>query len=142
MRISYINTYIKALLEIEAEGYFVERLINLCKINNIKIWDIEYINNGKITFKMASKEFKKIKPYIKKSRCKVRIKSKKGIYFDLFRYRKRRLVVYMTVILLMLFLVFSSFVWKINITGNEKIAVENIKDEVVALVNKMLAQYK
>lgn len=128
MRISYINTYIKALLEIEAEGYFVERLINLCKINNIKIWDIEYINNGKITFKMSSKEFKKLKPYIKKSRCKVRIKSKKGIYFDLFRYRKRRLVIYMTAILLILFLAFSSFIWKIEITGNEKIAVEKIQE--------------
>jgi hypothetical protein len=49
MKISNFNEYIKALIEVEAEGYFVERLINLCKINNIKIWDIVYVNTGKMS---------------------------------------------------------------------------------------------
>ena len=60
MKISKLNTYIKAVVEVEAEGYFVERLINLCKINNVKIWDIEYINSGKILFKVSSKKIKTV----------------------------------------------------------------------------------
>lgn len=127
MKISYINTYIKALIEVEAEGYFVERLINLCKINNVNIWDIEFVSDGKINFKMASKDFKKLKPYIKKSRCKVKIKSKKGIYFSFFRYRKRRLAVYLAGMLLILFFVFSSFIWNIEVVGNNNIDVQTIR---------------
>lgn len=127
MKISYINTYLKSLIEVEVEGYFVERLINLCRFNNIKIWDIEYVDNGKITFKMASSEFKKLKPYIKKSKCKVKIKSKSGIYFNLFRYRKRRIIVYLTILLFISFLTFSNFIWKIEIIGNEKVKKETIE---------------
>ena len=44
MNVSNISTYVKAVIEVEAEGFFVERLINLCRINNIKIWNITYIN--------------------------------------------------------------------------------------------------
>lgn len=127
MKISYINTYLKSLIEVEAEGYFVERLINLCRFNNIKIWDIEYIDNGKIKFKMSSKEFKKLKPYIKKSKCKVKIKSKNGIYFNFFRYRKRRIIIYLTILLLISFLVFSNFIWNIEIIGNKKIKKEIVE---------------
>lgn len=128
MKLRYINTYVKALLDVEAEGFFVERLINLCKINNIKIWDIVYINTGKITFKMASKDYKKLKPYIKRSKCKVRIKTKRGIYFDLFRYRKRRLFIYLVAFLLVLFFVASNFVWKIEVTGNKIISTDRINE--------------
>lgn len=128
MKLSYINTYVKALLDVEAEGFFVERLINLCKINNIKIWDIVYVNTGKITFKMASKDYKKLKPYIKKSKCKVKIKSKRGIYFDLFRYRKRRLFIYLVAFLLMLFFVASNFVWKIEVIGNKIVSTDTINE--------------
>jgi len=128
MKISNFNEYIKALIEVEVEGFFVERFINLCKINNIKIWDIVYINTGKISFKMASKEFKKIKPYVKRSKCRVKIKTKKGIYFDFFRYRKRRILLYLTIILFIIFTACSSFIWNIEIVGNEKIKTETISE--------------
>lgn len=121
MNVSNFSTYLKAVVEVEAEGYFVERLINLCKINNIKIWNINYINEGRIRFSVAPKEFKKIKKYVKKSKCKVKIVNKKGIYFDLFRYRKRRLVAYLIGVLLIVIFVMSNFIWTINITGTENI---------------------
>ncbi len=129
MNVSNIGTYIKALIEVEAEGFFVERLINLCKINNIKIWNITYINEGRIRFEISPKEFKKLKPYVKKSKCKIKIKKKKGMYFDLFRYRKRKLVIYLVLAVLLFSFVMSNFIWKVNITGNEK--VETLKIQKV-----------
>ena len=127
MRISNFSTYIKAVIEVEAEGFFVERLINLCKINNIKIWDITYLTSGKIKFLISPKEFKKLKPYVKKSKCKIKIVSKKGIYFNLFRYRKRRIVIYLTILIFLCMLLASSFVWRINICGNSKISTEELQ---------------
>ena len=127
MNVSNIGTYIKALIEVEAEGFFVERLINLCKINNIKIWNITYINEGRIRFEISPKEFKKLKPYVKKSKCKIKIKKKKGMYFDFFRYRKRKLVIYLVLAVLLFSFVMSNFIWKVNITGNEKIETSKIQ---------------
>ena len=127
MNVSNISTYIKALIEVEAEGFFVERLINLCKINNIKIWNINYINEGRIRFEISPKEFKKLKPYVKKSKCKIRIVKKKGIYFDLFKYRKRKLVIYLVLTVIVLSFIMSNFIWKVNITGNEKVETSKIQ---------------
>ncbi len=127
MKVSNVGTYIKALIEVEAEGFFVERLINLCKINNIKIWNITYINEGRIQFYISPKEFKKLKPYVKKSKCKVKIVKKKGMYFDLFRYRKRKIVIYLVLAVLVLSFAMSSFIWKVNITGNEKVETSKIQ---------------
>ena len=40
------------VVTIQIEGFFTERFINLCKINNIKIWDIRNIVKGVIRFKI------------------------------------------------------------------------------------------
>lgn len=127
MNVSNFTTYVKAIVEVEVQGFFVERLINLAKINGIKIWDIKYINQGTIRFNISPKEFKKLKPYIKRSKCKIKIINKKGIYFDLFKYRKRKLVVYLVLALVILSFAMSSFIWNINITGNEQITTETVQ---------------
>ena len=133
MKISNFSTYLKALVQVEAEGFFVERLINLCRTNNIKIWDITYINEGKIRFSISPKEFKKIKVYVKKSKCKIKVVNKKGIYFNMFKYRKRRMAIYVCVGLLLSVFIFSSFIWKINIIAEGAInesAVEELLYEL------------
>ena len=127
MNVSKLSTYVKAVIEVEAEGFFVERLINLCRINNIKIWNITYITEGRIRFSLSPKEFKKIKPFVKKSKCKIKIIKKKGIYFDMFRYRKRKLALALVLAVILFAFVMSNFIWKINITGNEKIKTEVIE---------------
>ena len=115
MKISKLDKYLKAVIVVKAEGYFVERLINLCKINNINVWNIKYITDGIITFYISPKEFRKIKPYVKKSKCKIKIINKKGIYFDMFKYRKRRLAMYFLIFIFILVIVLTTFIWKINI---------------------------
>jgi len=132
MKISNIGTYVKAIIEVEAQGFFVERLINLCKINNIKIWKITYINDGRIRFCIAPKHFKKLKQYAKKSKCKIKIIKKKGIYFDMFRYRKRKIALVMALSILLISFVMSNFIWNVKISGNEEIqtvTIENLLKE-------------
>lgn len=128
MNLSNFSTYIKAVIEVEAEGFFVERLINLCKINNIKIWNIIYINSGRIRFSVSPKEFKKLRPYVKKSKCKLKIIKKKGIYFDMFRYRKRKIALALVLSLVVFSFIMSSFIWNVKISGNEKIETAKIEN--------------
>ena len=128
MNVSNIATYVKAIVEVEAEGFFVERLINLCRLNNIKVWNIKYINEGRIRFCISPKDFKRIKPYVKKSKCKVKIKDKKGIYFNMFRYRKRKIVIYLILSVLLISFAMSNFIWNINISGNEKVDTKRVEE--------------
>ena len=81
---------ISGTVEVEVQGFFTERYINLCKINNINIWNIKTIGGGIVRFSIAIKDFKKLRKISKKTKCKVKILKKEGIYFKLFKYRKRR----------------------------------------------------
>lgn len=126
MKISKIFTYFKATIIVEVEGFFIERFINLCKINNINIWDIMYINSGRIKFCTEPKEYKKLKVFLNKTKCKSKIVNKKGIYFELFRYRKRRNFIILSILGLIMWISLSTFIWKIEINGNQKVTDNEI----------------
>lgn len=117
---------INGTIEVQIEGFFTERFINLCKINNIKIWDIKNVVNGMVRFKIAIKQFKLLKKIAKKTRCKVKIISKKGIYFKLFKLRKRKFAIALLILFLVISIFSTKFVWKIDVIGNTYIPTEKI----------------
>lgn len=118
------------VVTVQIEGFFTERFINLCKINNIKIWDVRNILKGVMRFKINIKDFKKLRKISKKTKCKVLIKEKKGVYFTLFKYRKRKIVFVLLFLVLIFSISFSTFVWNIEVIGNETISKEEIIDNL------------
>lgn len=112
----------KSTIEVEIEGYFVERYINLCRSSNIEIWDIKQLTAGKIRFTSYAKNLKKMKSIVRKSKCRLKVLKKNGIYFKLFKYRKRRIAMYIFVGLCVGIYVFSKFIWKVNVEGNTNIS--------------------
>ncbi|MDO4282041.1 MAG: sporulation protein YqfD [Clostridia bacterium] len=118
--------HVRGIVIVQIEGYFTERFINLCKINNVKIWDIRNIVNGMIRFKIDISEFKKLKPIAKKTKCSVKIKEKEGLYFTFHKYRKRKIFLILTLVLLIVSIIFSTFIWNIEITGNTYISKEEL----------------
>ena len=118
----------KGTIIVEIEGFFIERFLNLCKIQNIDIHDIKYITAGLINFKTSSVNFSYIKKVANKTKCKVKIKKKKGIYFVLSRYKKRRAFFYLFLFIIIALIIMSTYVFRINITGNEKITDKQILD--------------
>lgn len=114
------------IITVQIEGFFTERFINLCRINNIKIWEIRNIVKGVIRFKMNIADFKKLRSITKKTKCKVSIKEKKGLYFTLFKYRKRKLVFVFLFLIIIFSIAFSTFIWNIDVVGNERISKDVI----------------
>lgn len=117
---------ISGTIEVEIEGFFTERYINLCKINNINIWNIKTIGGGIVRFNIAIKDFKKLKSITRKTKCKVKILSKKGVYFKLFKYRKRRFAIVLVLSFILLCIASTSFIWNVEIIGNKYIPTEQI----------------
>lgn len=114
------------IVTVQIEGFFTERFINLCKINNIKIWNIRNIVKGVIRFKINIVDFKKLKKISKKTKCKVIIKEKKGLYFTYFKYRKRKLIFILIFLIILFSISFSMFIWDIDVIGNENIQNDQI----------------
>ncbi len=117
--------------EVEIEGFFTERVINLCKFQNIKIWDIKNITSGIVRFTISIKDIKKIKQVVKKSKCSLKVIKKKGMYFKAFRYRKRKLLIPLIIIIIIGINIFNKMIWNIKISGNEEISSEHILEKAI-----------
>lgn len=107
-------------------GRQVGRFLNLCVKGNIKIWQVRPEKEDAYSFYMKYSDVWKIKPFLRKTRCKIRINEKKGLPFGLFRYRKRILFPIAFLMVVFLFGYCSQFVWRIELIGNESISEEEI----------------
>lgn len=108
------------------EGYFVERFINLCKTNSIEIWNIKNVNGANIQFEIEISNYKKLKKIARTTKCKIKVLHKKGVYFFLHRYRKRKAFLYTFGISMIIIFYLSTLIWNIEIKGLEKVKREDV----------------
>ena len=72
-------------MKIMVEGYSPERFLNLCNANSIVIWGVE--NRGEsYQLYVAAKDFKKLRPFVRKTGTKISILEKQGVPFFLYKF--------------------------------------------------------
>ena len=79
MFIKVLLSYLIGYVRIIVEGYYIERFINICTNNKITIWNLKRDKNVKLELNVRIQDFKEILKIAKKTKCKTKIKSKKGI---------------------------------------------------------------
>ena len=104
-------------LRIQITGFSTERFLNLCCANRLDLWDIKPEKHGVSCF-IAVKDFRKIRPLVRKAIVQVRIKERSGVPFILYRNRKRKGLVAGFAGFFVLLYVLSLFVWNISFEGN------------------------
>lgn len=112
--------YFKGYVIIEITGFSIERFLNLSLHKGINISDLTETKNGVIC-KIKIKDFKKLKSISKKTGCKFKISSKHGIPFFIFKNRKKKVYLIGSFIFIMLIYFMSSFIWAIEIKGNNTV---------------------
>ncbi len=117
--------YIRGYVMIEVTGFSVERFVNLAVHKGIYIWDVTPKGTG-VTMKVSIKGFRLLKSCSKKTKCRVKIVQKFGCPFTVYRYRKRQFYVAGLVFFIAVLYVLSSFIWLIQIEGNERIKNDQI----------------
>lgn len=116
-----IINYILGFINITVEGFFVERFINNCINNKIFLWGIRRKNSTLLTVNVNINNFKKIHNIARKTKCKVKINSKKGLPIILHRYRKRKILLLLFIPIILVILISSRYIWNVEIVGVEKI---------------------
>ena len=130
MLLKILFSYLLGYLKISVEGYYIERFINICKTNNITIWNLKRNENIELELNVRISEFKKICKVAKQTRCKVKIKRKKGFPFLLHKYKKRKIFVLFLLIMIMLITLSSNFVWNVEIKEENGQQLENIQEDI------------
>lgn len=121
-----VRKYLSGYLKIRISGNSPERFLNLCIHQKINLWDLSV--KGRIyEMKISVRDFRKLKPIMRKTKTKVKVVERYGFPFFLQKYRNRYFL-YSGILAGVLFLIFmSSFVWKIEIEGNVRCSDEEIK---------------
>lgn len=122
--------YIRGYVIIFVEGYFLEKFVNICTRRQIFLWDIRKKKNSAMSMKISIKGFKMLKPIAKKTGCRVKILRKRGVPFVLYRYKRRKTFILGAVLFVFMFYFMTSFVWTVEVIGNEKLTSTYILDKV------------
>lgn len=118
--------YILGYLNIEVEGIFVERFINICKSKGIFLWNIKMEKGVILHANIGIKNYKNIRTIAKKTGTRIKIKKKCGVPFILNKYKKRKIFAGILAVTAIFIAVMANFVWNIDISGNEKLSKDDI----------------
>ena len=132
MFIKILYNYIIGYVNIQVEGFYIERFINICISKNILMWSINRKKSSIINANMAIKDFRKIKDIARKTKCKVKIRQKKGLPFLFERYKKRKIFVAFLMFVGLLLFISSNFIWNIEIKGLNTIH----ENEIITLIEE------
>ncbi len=110
---------------IRVEGFSKERFLNLVANKNLYVWDIEQKHNF-LYMKVSVKGYRELKPLWKKASVKVKIVKKVGIPFFTYKHRRRKIIFGGIIFFALALYILSSFVWKIDIKGNERVSTEEV----------------
>ncbi len=130
MFIKILLSYILGYVKVSVEGYYIERFINICKNEKITIWNLKRSKDIQLFFNVRIGEFKQICKIAKKTRCKIKIKNKRGVPFFIYRYKKRKIFIGLLIVLILLMLVSTNFVWNVDIIEENGKIVENLREDI------------
>ncbi len=117
--------FIRGYVIIDIKGFSSARFLNLAVHKNIYIWNIHPSKNA-IRANVSLKAFRMLKPCAKKTNCRIKIVEKRGVPFWLFKHKKRKAFVLGILIFIFAIYTMSSFIWLIEIEGNNRIDTEKI----------------
>lgn len=125
-----VFSYILGYLRMSIEGYYIERFINICKKRNITIWNLKRNKNTMLFFNVRIKEFKEVCKIVKQLNCKLKIRSKKGLPFLMYKYKKRKTFAILLIIVVFIIGLSSMYVWNVDIIEENNQELPNIRQDI------------
>lgn len=130
MFLKIIFSYLLGYLRITVEGYYIERFINICKSKHITIWNLKRNKDICLYLNVRISEFKNLRDVAKKTKCKIKIKNKKGLPFLLHKYKKRKIFGILLILVAFLIWLSSNFVWNVDIIEKNGNDIVNIRQDL------------
>ncbi|WIV10692.1 sporulation protein YqfD [Proteiniborus sp. MB09-C3] len=133
MLVIRIWNYFRGYVIIKIEGLTLEKFINLAISKNIILWDIIRIDYTTLKAKVSVAGFKELRDVVQKVGCRVSVVEKKGYPFFINKFKYRKMLALGSVISISLVIFFTSFIWRIDIVGNERIKDEEITNVLLSM---------
>lgn len=125
--IERLGRWAQGYLGLKIQGYGAERFLNLLKSGGLGYWGVRQKKDGYYFF-MGLKDFYKIRPLLRKAQVSMRIVSRTGMPFVLYRNRKRKALAAAILSFFVYLYGMSLFIWNISFEGNWHYSRETLLD--------------
>lgn len=102
-------------------GNSPERFINIVTKSGLSIWST-HRKDGQLYASMYARDYKSIRELARKSRVRLKLKSRHGLPFYIRRHKNRIGVLVGAFVFALVVVVLSSFVWTIDVVGLETVS--------------------
>lgn len=119
-------SYLTGYLNIEVTGDDLEAFINMAISRGIFLWEICRVNERTMLARVRISGFFGLRHISRRTRCRMRIKSRRGLPFLMVRLRKRKMLVLGSFLFLMILYGLASFVWVVSVSGTNQLDPEQI----------------
>ncbi|MEG1108073.1 MAG: sporulation protein YqfD [Oscillospiraceae bacterium] len=117
-----ISDCLRGYAELKAVGAEPAKLLNACLELGVDFWNVYPEDAYTIYFNCRLKAAKAVQALENQSGCEIELLEKRGAPIFARRLRRRFVLWFLPLVLLIVLLVSSLFVWRIDIEGNEKVS--------------------
>ncbi|MDD4170160.1 MAG: sporulation protein YqfD [Desulfotomaculaceae bacterium] len=121
-----IMSYFTGYIAILVTGKAPEKFINMAASRGIYLWDILRVKENTVLLKVRLHDVKPLRHIARRTGCRYQLKSKEGLPFVISRLKKRKALTIGAVFFLVTLYFLSSFVWFIEVRGNEQLTAEEV----------------
>ncbi|HEY2494924.1 MAG TPA: sporulation protein YqfD [Paenibacillus sp.] len=104
----------------------IESFINALTQSGIHVWDVSPSRSNTAEMKVLLKDFHDLRPLLKRTGCRVHVKKRIGIPFQLVKLEQRKFFAVGMITFFMLLFLLSSLIWDVKVVGNVTIATEDV----------------
>lgn len=125
-----ILRFLMGYVILKAEGYFIERFLNLAAKERIVLWNLKRLPGGALQFCCGASDYKGLRSVASRTETALQIVQKKGVSFGVHRYKKRKGFIAGVVIAVLIVWLMSNYIWSVSITGNIGIEASEIEKKL------------
>ncbi len=111
--------FLRGSVRISVQGAGTERFLNVCAANGIAFWGVRRIAPDRIEASVRIGGFFALRPYARRTMCRIRVTGKSGAPFYGRRLRRRHALLAGGLLCGAMLYALSGFVWTISIEGCE-----------------------
>lgn len=121
---------LRGKVELEAEGAFPERLLNLCAQRGVLFWNVEWLEPTRLRLTVTRQGSGPARALGEKVQCTVTPEGRSGVPFFLARFRRRYALLVGLALSLTAVCVLSQFILTVEVEGNQSVTTAEILTEL------------
>ncbi|WP_229725298.1 sporulation protein YqfD [Paenibacillus abyssi] len=125
MNVSWLQT-IKGVVTVRIRGDQQEMLVNEATGTGIRLWSIRRTSNGELECELSVGDFFRLRPFLKRTSCRMHVVARRGLPFWLNRLERRKFFAAGLFLFMAGMYLLSSLVWNIEVKGNMKLTEEQV----------------